>query len=188
MSQPRYLLSEEEYLAKERAADFKSEFYAGEMFAMAGASRKHNVITNNLGGELRARLRDKPCEVYTSDMRVKVTPTGLYTYPDVVVACDKPEFEDAEVDTLLNPRLIAEVLSESTRDYDRGGKSNHYRQIPSLLEYLIVNQAEINVELLSRQADGSWRLTETRDRGAVIHLESLDCEVPVEEIYAKVAF
>src|SRR5919198_4874617 len=116
----------EEYLALERAARHKSEYVNGRIYALAGASRAHNLIVVNVSAELRAQLRGRPCETYASDMRVKVSQTGLYTYPDVVVVCGEPRFEDAQVDTLLNPTVIIEVLSESTESYDRGEKFAHY--------------------------------------------------------------
>ena len=143
---PKPLLTPEEYLARERRAETKSEYLRGEVFAMAGASRAHNLIASNAAGELRQQLRDRPCEVYPSDMRVKVSPSGLYTYPDVTVVCGEPQFEDAEVDTLLNPKVLVEVLSPSTADYDRGGKFTHYRRLPSLQEYVLISQDRPLVE------------------------------------------
>ena len=130
-SQAKAHLTAEEYLALERKALYKSEYLKGEVFVMTGASRRHNLISLNIGAELRAQLRQRPCEVYTSDMRVKLGATGLYTYPDVAVVCGEPAFEDAEVDTLLNPILLVEVLSKSTEDYDRGGDLNI--TVPGLL-------------------------------------------------------
>ena len=108
---PKPFLTPQEYLSRERRAETKSEYLRGEMFAMSGASREHNLIATNVSAELQQQLRERPCEVYQADMRVKVSPTGLYTYPDVTVACGEPQFEDAEVDTLLNPTVLAEVLS-----------------------------------------------------------------------------
>src|SRR5689334_10624198 len=122
----------QEYLALERGSPLKHEYYNGSIFVMAGASREHNLITLNLGGELRAQLRDRPCETYVSDMRVLVARTGLYTYPDIVIVCGERQFEDAEADTLLNPTVLFEVLSPSTEAYDRGKKSAHYRRLESL--------------------------------------------------------
>lgn len=130
-------LTSEEYLKVERAAKHKSEYCHGEMFAMAGASPAHNLIAANLIALLHDRLKSSPCLVFTNDMRVKVESTGLYAYPDVVVTCDKPRMEDVQRDTLLNPTLLVEVLSKSTESYHRGIKAGHYRQIPSLQEYLI---------------------------------------------------
>src|SRR5919199_1130147 len=131
---PKTRLTPEQYLAIERKAEFKSEYYNGEMFAMAGASEPHNRIKDNLIGELHARLKVSACHSYSSDMRVKVSRTGLYTYPDIVIICGKPELEDAHGDTLLNPQVIIEVLSDSTEKYDRGKKFRHYKQIESLRE------------------------------------------------------
>jgi len=122
----------EEYLRLERQAEYKSEYLNGEIFAMSGASREHNLIAGNIVAELNQQLRAKPCEVYPSDMRLKVTATGLYTYPDVMVVCGEPKFEDKYVDTLLNPTLIVEVLSQSTERYDRIAKTSYYRTLDSL--------------------------------------------------------
>ena len=137
-SLPKARFTPEEYLALERQAEYRSEFFHGEIFAMAGASREHNLIAGNVSRELGNQLKGRPCETYQSDMRVKVSDTGLYTYPDVVVACGELAFEDDEVDTLLNPTLLIEVLSESTESYDRGKKFGYYRTIQSLAEYLLV--------------------------------------------------
>ena len=181
-------MSAEEYLAMERQASSKSEYFNGEVFAMSGASRRHNLITLNIGAELRAQLKQGPCEVYTSDMRVKVSRTGLYTYPDVVVVCEEPAFEDAEVDTLLNPTLLVEVLSKSTEDYDRGGKFEQYRTLPSLQSYLLVAQGQCHVVHYTRQTDNSWLLTETHDLAAHIPLAAIGGDLALSEVYAKVSF
>jgi len=177
-----------EYLERERRSEGKSEFLNGEIFAMTGASRPHNLISLNVGAELRVQLKQRPCEVYVSDMRVKVSVTGLYTYPDVVVACGEPTFEDAEVDTLLNPVLLVEVLSRTTADYDRGEKFEHYRRLPSLREYLLVAQHRRQVMQYVRQADNAWLLTETGESGDSLYLPSLDCHLLLAEVYAKVQF
>lgn len=181
-------ITPEEYLAAERKATVKSEYVNGQVFAMAGASRKHNLIKLNTASELNRQLRDRPCETYQSDMRVKVSTTGLYTYPNVTVVCDEPQFEDAEVDTLLNPLLLIEVLSESTESYDRGTKSQHYRRLESLQEHVLIAQDQIHVELYARQPDGLWLLWETDDPKATLKLTSIGCELRVEDIYAKVKF
>ena len=136
---PTRRLSPQEYLAQERRADFRSEYLRGEVFAMAGASFEHTLIKDNISGEARSELKNGPCRVLTSDIRVKVDATGLYTYPDVAIVCDEPQFEDDAVDTLLNPRVIVEVMSDSTEKYDRGAKFVHYRQVPSLQEYILVS-------------------------------------------------
>jgi Uma2 family endonuclease len=134
-SQPKTYLTPQEYLALERQAEYKNEYFAGEMYAMVGASRKHNLIATNIIMLLVQQLKEKPCEVYSSDMRVKAPATDSYTYPDVVVARVEPEFEDEDVDTLLNPILIVEILSSSTASYDRIKKFGYYRTIESLSEY-----------------------------------------------------
>jgi len=176
----------EEYLTLERSsASSKSEFHDGQIYAMTGASRKHNLITVNIAGELRNQLKKRPCEAYGSDMRVKVTEARSYHYPDIVVACGTPEFEDAHVDTLLNPTLLIEVLSPSTEAYDRGGKFAHYRKIPTLREYLLVAQDQPSIERYLRQGD-VWILTEAVGLEADVPLESIDCVLSLREIYDKV--
>lgn len=187
-SQAKTRVTPEEYLALERAASYKSEYVDGELFAMSGASRRHNLISLNIGAELRAQLRDRPCEVYTSDMRVKVRLSGLYTYPDVVVVCEEPAFEDTVGDTLLNPTLLVEVLSRSTADYDRGSKFEHYRTLASLREYLLVAQEKPHVVHYVRQSDLTWLLAETHDSAATLRLPSIDCDLALSEVYAKVRF
>jgi Uma2 family endonuclease len=186
--QEKELLTPEAYLTLERTAPYKSAYFAVEMFAMSGASRRHNLISLNIGAELRAQLRDRPCEVYTSDMRVKVSPTGLYTYPDVVVVCEEPVFEDTMGDTLLNPTVLVEVLSQSTEDYDRGRKLEHYRSLPSLQEYLLVSQERAHIVHYVRHSDASWLLSDTSGLEASISLQTIGCEVALSEIYAKVRF
>ncbi len=151
---PKRRLTEAEYLSIEREAETKSEFYDGEMFAMPGARRNHNLITGNIYREISEQLRKTRCEAYLADMRVKVAKTGLYTYPDVVVACGEPRFLDDEDDTLLNPTLLIEVLSDSTENYVRTLKSRLYRKLPSLRQYVIVEQSTPLVEVYSRSPDG----------------------------------
>jgi Uma2 family endonuclease len=185
---PKPKLTPAEYLAVERQAEFKSEFYRGEMFAMAAASEEHCLIKDNLAGEVRQQLKGGPCRVVTSDLRVKVDVTGLYTYPDVVIYCDGPQFEDDTFDTLLNPRAIVEVLSDSTERYDRGTKFRHYRQIPSLQEYILVSQNQPLVERHVRRPDGSWLLTEFAGLERVLELASVPARVPLAEIYRGVTF
>src|SRR3990172_3254645 len=178
----------QEYLAWERAAEVKSEYLRGELFAMSGASREHSLISSNLIGEVRGQLRETPCEVHGSDLRVKVSPTGLYTYPDVTIACGELQFEDQVLDTLLNPKVIFEVLSDSTEAYDRGKKFDHYRQIPSLSEYVLVSQAEPLIERYVRQPDGSWRFTVLKGLEAVLELETVPCRLKLADVYFKVSF
>ena len=186
-SQPKTYLTPEEYLALERQAETKSEYFNGEVFAMVGASRKHNLIAGNIFGELRQQLKEKPCEAYTSDMRVRIPATGLYTYPDVVVACGEPKFEDEFVDTLLNPTVIVEVLSASTASYDRIKKFGYYRTIESLSEYLLVAQDEYKVEQYAKQPDGRWLLTDIRSLEGVVELASIKCRLVLADVYDKVS-
>ena len=185
---PQPFLTPQEYLARERRAESKNEYLRGEVFAMSGASREHNLIATNVAAELRQRLRERECEVYQGDMRVKVSPTGLYTYPDVTIVCGEPEFEDAEVDTLLNPRVLVEVLSPSTADYDRGRKFTHYRRLPSLREYLLISQDRPLVEHYVRQGQDEWLLTERSLLEDTLVLPSIQCQLPLSEIYLKVRF
>src|SRR5439155_18026148 len=135
---PTRRISPQEYLAQERRAEFKSEYLRGEIFAMAGASYEHTVIKDNFAREAGNQLKGTPCRPLTSDMRVKVNATGLYTYPDIAIVCDKPQFEDEVFDTLLNPREVVEVLYDSTENYYRGVKFGHYMEIPSLESYVLV--------------------------------------------------
>ncbi len=177
-------LSEQEYLVRERAAQYKSEFRARRMVAMTGASRAHNLISLNVASELRTRLRERPCEVYVNDMRVKVRASGLYAYPDVVAVCGPPAFEDAQGDTLLNPTVLVEILSPSTKAYDRGEKLEQYLRLDSLREIVLMAQDVMSVQHWSRTG-GTWGL---RDVDAVLHLPSLDCSIPLREIYERVEF
>lgn len=175
----------EEYLTMERSASCKSEFHDGQIYAMTGASREHNLVTINIGRELSIQLKKRPCEAYVNDMRVKAAEARSYHYPDIVVACGTPQFEDAHVDTLLNPTLLIEVLSSSTEAYDRGGKFAHYRKIPTLREYLLVAQDQPSIERYLRQGD-VWILSEAVGLEADVPLESIDCVLSLREVYDKV--
>ena len=170
----------------ERQAQCKSEYYAGEIFAMAGASRWHNLIVTNVLRQLSLQLKGRPCTTYPSDMRVKVDPTGLCTYPDVTVVCGEARFEDNRQDTLLNPTLIVEVLSESTEAYDRGGKFAHYRKLASLTEYVLITQTKPHIEHYVRQPDNRWLLSEADSLSDAVHLPSIDCHLALVEVYDKV--
>ena len=183
----KILYTPEEYLIKEREADFKSEYRNGDIIAMPGASRQHNLITVNITSGLHIQLLDRPCEVYTNDMRVKVSDTGLYTYPDVVVVCDEPYFEDNNFDTLLNPTVIVEVLSPSTETYDRNEKFTSYQTLVSLQEYVLVSQNNRNVEQYLRKGK-EWSLSVFRSVEDVIQLASIECKLALRAIYAKVKF
>ncbi len=185
-SQRKTHLTPEEYLALERKSQVRSEYLDGDMVAMSGGSREHNLIVSNIVGELRTALKGRPCEIYPSNMRVRVSASGLYTYPDVVVVCGDPQFEDMHVDTLMNPTAIIEVLSDSTESYDRGAKFGHYRKIPSVVEYLPVAQHEYRVEQYVRQSDGPWLRSEVQGLGAKLELPSIECGLALAEIYERV--
>jgi Uma2 family endonuclease len=175
----------EQYLALERKAAFKSEYVDGCIRAMAGASRAHNLIAVNLSREISSQLKDRPCETYAGDMRVRTGPSGLYTYPDVVVVCGEPRFEDDELDTLLNPTMIVEVLSPSTEADDRGHKFASYRRLTSLQEYVLVAQDRRSVERYTRQ-DDAWLLTDLNGPEDMLRLASIHVDIALSEIYAKV--
>jgi len=177
-----------EYLAIERRAEFKSEFYDGEMFAMAGASRQHNVINENLSGELFSRLKGGPCRTLSRDQRLKIDRTGLYCYPDLVIVCGPPEYAGEDPDTLVNPRVIVEVLSDSTERYDRTTKFRHYQQLASVQEYVLVTPDEPLCERFSRQANGLWAVESYVGLEATLDLKSVPVQVPLSDIYAGVSF
>ena len=185
-------LAPEEYITLERKAipdaeTVRSEYVKGKIIAMSGASREHNLITSNLSGELRNLLKGSECETYANEMRVSTPSTSSYFYPDVVVVCEEPRFEDDVFDTLLNPIILVEVLSPSTEAYDRGEKFIHYRQLPSLQEYILVAQDKICVERFSRQ-ENNWILTDFQNLEELLPLISVQCELPLREIYDRVTF
>lgn len=182
----RRRFSEEEYLTLERAADYKSDFCDGEIYAMAGAGEAHLLIAGNIGSFLHAQFTNRNCRTYMSDMRVRVAESGMYTYPDVVAVCGEARFVDALRDTLINPQLIVEVLSPSTMDYDRGVKLWRYRHIPSLSDYLLVSQDRVHVEHGSRDVSRPhvWSVEEYTG----IEIASLQVEFGLADIYHKVDF
>lgn len=188
-AQQTHYLTATEYLEIERQAETRSEYLDGEMFSMAGNSRNHNLICTNLSRELSLQVKQRPCEVYVSDQRVHIPSVGLYTYPDIVVVCGEPKFDDDQLDTLLNPTLIIEVLSPSTEAYDRGKKFEHYRTIPSFAEYLLVSQTEPLIERYLRQDDGGgWLFTAVAGLESRIELPTIRCELALGEVYEKVKF
>lgn len=182
----RSLLSPQEYLDRERRAETRSEYYRGEMFAMSGATWEHTLIKDNLAREAGNQLKAGPCRVATSDLRVKVNASGLYTYPDIVIVCGEPQFEDKVLDTLLNPSVLIEVLPDSTEKYDRGQKFVHYRQLPSLKEYVLVAQDRPQVERFVRQDDGTWVLSAFGDLAQTFSFGTIAVQVPLAEIYRGV--
>jgi Uma2 family endonuclease len=187
-TQPKTFITPEQYLEIERKAEYKSEYLNGEMFAMAGGRAPHNLIAWNILGELRDQLRKRPCVAFTSDQRVLVAATRLYTYPDIAALCGEPKFLDETRDTLRNPSLIVEVLSPSTEAYDRGRKFAHYKKIDSLAEYLLVSSEEMQADLFGRVPDGSWTVISAEKPEDVLELHSIGCRLVLADIYEKVEF
>src|SRR5689334_2786280 len=176
-----------EYLEIERKAEFKSEYIAGRMYAMSGVSRRHSLIAGNLYREISSQFRGRNCEAHIADMRVNISPTGMYTYPDLVAVCGEARFEDAAVDTLLNPTVIIEVLSPSTEAYDRGEKFANYRRLETLREYVLIAQEQLRIEHYRREGS-EWVLTEISDPEGTLNLPSIDCHISVSAIYEKIDF
>jgi Uma2 family endonuclease len=185
---PQHYITAEEYLHRERKAEFRSEYFRGEMFAMAGASANHNLIVLNAGASLREQLKKKPCRVYPSDLRLRIEATGLYTYPDLSVVCGEPRMDSDGGDVLLNPVVLVEVLSDSTEAYDRGKKFEHYRTIPSLKHYVLIAQDRHSIDCFSRAPNGSWSLSSCQGLDGKIVLESIDSQLIPADVYDKVVF
>ncbi len=183
---PKKKLTVAEYLAIEKAAEFKSEFYDGEMFAMAGASREHNALHNNLVIDIGSRLDGGPCRTYSSDQRVRVQATGLSTYPDVVIVCGGAQYDPDDRDALINPLAIVEILSPSTERYDRGTKFLHYQTIPSLREYILVSQSAILVQSLVRQPNEKWTLTTFSGSDSFLEMSAVPVRVSLARLYRDV--
>ena len=179
-------ITREEYLEIDQSSEGKHEFYRGEIFAMSGGTFNHSAIGTNLTATLQRLLNKTPCRPMNSDMRI-TTPSGLDTYPDISVFCGNPELTDNNC-TLLNPALLVEVLSPSTKNYDRGDKFLHYRSIPSLQDYLLVDSESVHIEHYQRQNSNEWLLQEYREVEALLHLKSIDKTVAVASIYEQVTF
>lgn len=180
-------MTAEEYLAIERRAETRSEFIDGEMLAMAGVDRRHNRIVCNIVAALTQQFKGRRCGVHASDVRVKIPATGNYVYPDVSALCGEEQFEDAHVDTLLNPSVVIEVLSKSTELYDRNGKFDGYRSLPSFQEYVLISRDRVRVEhYIKRQEGWSWSVHDNAT--AVLELPSVHATLLVGDIYDKVAF
>ena len=182
-SQRTTLLTPEEYLEIERRSERKSEYFEGRMYAMSGASYAHVLIVGNLGREVGNQLKGGPCRDYSSELRLRVAPNGLYTYPDLMVICGDPQFVDSRTDTVVNPVLIIEVLSDSTETYDRGRKFEQYRKLASLREYVMVAQDAPHIEQYVCQADSRWLLAEIGGMDASLQFASIKCVLPLAEIY-----
>ena len=176
----------EEYLALEEEAEHRSEYYQGEIFAMSGGSVNHNRIARNLVIAFETDFQEKPCEAFINDMRLLVKKNGLYTYPDVMVVCDKLEFVKDRDDTLTNPVVIVKVLSKSTEGYDRGAKFELYQALETLQDYILIDQTKVHVEHFHRLDDGRWILQEFEQFENVLQLASVDFEISLEQIYWNV--
>jgi Uma2 family endonuclease len=184
---PLRRFSEEEYLEREELAREKHEFYRGEIFAMPGSSFAHNRIAGAVVARLHGQLRGKPCEVLPSDMRI-TSPSGLFTYPDAVIVRGEPELKKHQgTETLLNPTVIIEVLSNSTERYDRGAKFELYQSIPSLAEYVLIAQDRPHIDHFARQSDGSWRLTSANGIDATMSLPAVGCRLSLAEVYEQIS-
>jgi Uma2 family endonuclease len=181
-------ISPSEYLELERLAETKSEYLDGRIYAMAGASLAHNTITMNLSREFGNRLRGGACRPFAGDLRVKVSETGLYTYPDLLVVCGELRFDDDARDTLLNPTLIVEVLSPSTEQYDRGEKFAHYQHLESITDYVLIAQDRPRVEHFHKLGHQEWALRVSEGMGNEWTIPSVNCNFRLADIYEKVEF
>lgn len=179
-------ISEQTYLEEERKALSKSEYYKGEIFAMAGASRTHNKIVASIILSIGEHLKGKSCSFFSSDQRVHNNQNTLYTYPDVTIVCGKEEYSDEEFDTLLNPTVVIEVLSPSTENYDRGSKFKLYRSIPSLKNYILVSSTEFGAEIYTHVQNDEWKLNTTKEKNGHIYISAIDYDLSLKDIYAQV--
>jgi Uma2 family endonuclease len=181
-SNPVTRVTEEEYLAIDRAAEVRSEFFDGEMFAMSGGSMRHARLQANIGGELHTALRGTDCQAFGSDFRVRVSPGRMYAYPDVTVVCGRPLLADERQDILLNPAVIFEVLSPSTEQYDRGVKLRYYRAIESLTDYILVDQNQIRIEQYTRGDAGTWTLRDYQRAEEELRIDSIGVSLTLARI------
>ena len=178
----------EEYLDWEKAGQDKHEFYEGEIFLMAGAGRRHNRIATNLTRDIATALRGKPCQPYGSDLRIHIPENTLFTYPDITIFCDDPIPSDEDEDTFIRPVVILEILSPSTRSYDRGEKFRLYRDIPSLKEYILVDSGSVHVEIFRINNKGFWELQEYKVRSGRLSIKAVGVSLAVADIYEGVNF
>lgn len=189
MQQPALqYISPEEYLAREDASESKHEYYRGEIFAMAGASKNHDRIGLDLGTRINLALQNSKCEAFSNEMKVWSRTKSFFTYPDLVIVCGKPEFYEKRDDILTNPLVIFEVLSKSTRSYDRDEKFEFYRSIPSFQEYILIDQWRVHVEQMYLESRNKWLLTEYHELTDVLQLAKVDIAIPLREIYRRVEF
>lgn len=181
-------MTEAEYLDFERTSEIRHEFLNDEVFAMSGASWEHNRISMSTSSSLYAQLRGKSCLVNPSDQRVKVTATGLFTYPDISVICGDPIFAGNVFDTIVNPIVIIEILSKSTEAYDRGDKFQHYREIETLKDYILISQDKPRIEGYTKQKNGKWVLSDAIGLEAIFGIPSIACKLPLADVYEHVTF
>ncbi len=181
------MISAIEYLSLDRESEDRYELDDGELIPITAASREHNLISLNVGGELRQQLKCRCCETYVSDMRVATTRGKNYCYPDVVV-CGEPQLEDRHGDTLLNPTVIIEVISKTTEHRDRGQKFRQYRGLTSLQQYVLIDQLGAHIEVFARESDTSWKFFDVEGLDAVLELPSINCSLTLAEIYERVTF
>jgi Uma2 family endonuclease len=181
-------ISAEEYLQTERAATEKHEYYQGEIFAMSGVSLKHNIIFSNFFTDIGSKLKGKGCRPYGSDLRIHIPKNTLYTYPDISIICGDPDLTDDHFDTATNPSVIIELLSKSTRNYDKGEKFTLYRDIDSLKEYILVDTEKIYVEKHIRNADNSWQLTDYKSLDNSFTITTVDLQLFLKDIYKDISF
>jgi Uma2 family endonuclease len=185
---PQTTITPEQYLELDRAAEFRSEYFDGCMYAMSGGTHVHALLIASLTAMLYGGLRKQKCSITASDMRLRVWPVGLYTYPDVMVLCGQAQYAQGGTDTLINPTLIIEVLSPSTEAYDRGFKFHQYQLIESLQEYALVSQKEPRVEIFRRQSGGDWLLSDAKGLDAKCRFTSVTCEIELSAIYENITF
>lgn len=179
-------VSPQDYLDMERAGQEKHEYFKGEIFAMSGASREHNIISKNLNTVVLPYLAGKDCNMFGSDVRIHIPENTLFTYPDLSIICGDWITTDNEKDTVTNPSVIIEILSRTTRDYDRGTKFNLYRSIKTLKEYLLIDSLSVSVELFTRHDNDKWILTECKDRSGSFHISTIGLTLQLKDIYEDV--
>lgn len=181
-------VSPEAYLTMERASETKHEYYKGEVYAMSGASREHNIIAKNFSTAVLPFLKGKSCDMFGSDLRVHIPLNTLYTYPDFTVVCGKWETTDSEKDSITNPSVIIEILSKTTRDYDRGTKFNLYRSIKTLKEYILIDSLAVSVEIFTRQNNDQWVLSEYKSLSESVYISTIGLSIFLKDIYEDVSF
>ena len=184
VAQSSPMLTEKEYISFERTSAIRHEYLAGQVYAMAGATREHNLITGNIAGELRAQLKGKPCETYSNDMRVRIPMSSQYTYPDIIVVCGTPQFLDDQADTLLNPLVSIEVLSSSTEAYDLEEKFRNYRSIESFSEYVLIAQSKNSADHFIK-INNIWTIQEVEQD---VRFVTIPCTLTFSDVYDRVEF